>query len=173
METKELKKYLKNDARQAFSGWPKEARDFAQRNDHEKIWMCLSSGGDWVPLENMQMCPNVVYKLQGTSSVDSLTAQGEWVELDITDGTFTMSRLGVHGTWSWFNWANCLVAIMVEGRAYTLTFGGWLWPNYDSTSKVWGQHPRGVCEAGEATVVCRDWVRPLTPTKIRFWKEYK
>lgn len=88
--------------------------------------------------------------------------KGGWVEFDVAENgdVFVDS--------SYYAWQ----AVLRMTDRYDWIFGGWLWARKDGAS-FWSQERYGVRGDGNLAVDADQWVKPLQPKKIRFWKAEK
>lgn len=123
------------------------------------------------PLEQMKLFMSYKlpeYSIDGVvkmlSELKDITENVEWIEFDIVNNGFIIDHH--NGMWSWWNWA---AALSVNNKNYQ--FGGWLW-EYEDKHKdpIWSCLHMGIDKSGWRTPAAQDWVKTLTPTKIRFYK---
>ena len=81
------------------------------------------------------------------------------IEFDVVDGFYTLAN-GAKIRWQDY--------VGLESAGYL--FGGWYW-KHDGI-EFWSMSRKGIYDKNttKLTDYCSDWLRPLIPTKIRFWK---
>lgn len=150
---------------------PEQVRDWVHDNLYEKCLMVLDSFGKFIFLDDVETglintddYDNVVFTLPDNYKPKQ-EPKGEWVEFDVDQkGNF---HCFIDGDIHYFFWANWNVFLTeADSSGYTV-FGGWQYKNCN----IWFTAPQLQSSDG---IVCDGYDnndKPLTPIKIRFWRE--
>lgn len=126
-------------------------------------------GKEWIKSKNIVIRDNDIICLLDNYELKNLEKTGEWVEIELKDGKFYDIQQGLF--YSWYEW----LKIMSVHPSFT-HFGGYYYgiepiPRWYMTECVAPTDCNGSIYTsytdGDKNI------KPLTPKKIRFWRENK
>jgi len=162
MTEKEIIQYWVNNRKEmrAFIAAPKECQEWLSTHAGVMNTKQLNGGGEWiifgVPDSHKQLLSHVVYSLIEIKEVG-------FIEFNIDEKGMFQHQYQSPAQYKKTYWYKFLEAVPSIG-----IFGGWFFEN--KAGAGWSIFQMGETSSGGWTTIADDWVKPLVPKKIRFYK---